>query len=227
MSSSNRMPPMLATPWALEELASTDMLALSLDALAHDRSFDHHGERHESYTHEPTSTGVDAATAAAANAYAQGVADGEAAARHHADTQLSLALRALAAAAESVRIHEARWTANAEENIAALAIVVARHLVQREVEADHAIVHDLVRRALLAFPIDQVVSVRLHPDDVAACGTASAPDKAGRVQDVRWIADPHIQRGGCLVEGRDRIVDGRIDTSLERAYRTIGQVEAS
>ena len=33
-------------------------------------------------------------------------------------------------------------------------------------------------------------------------------------------------RGGCLVEGRERIIDGRVDTSLERAYRSIGQVQA-
>jgi flagellar biosynthesis/type III secretory pathway protein FliH len=52
------------------------------------------------------------------------------------------------------------------------------------------------------------------------------PDSAGRMQDVRWVADPHIVRGGCLVEGRERIIDGRVDTSLERAYRSIGQVQA-
>jgi len=28
------------------------------------------------------------------------------------------------------------------------------------------------------------------------------------------------------VEGRERIIDGRVDTSLGRAYRAIGQVQA-
>ena len=58
----------------------------------------------------------------------------------------------------------------------------------------------------------------------AACDTVA--DGAGRVRDVRWVADAHIARGGCLVEGRERIIDGRVDTSLERAYRTMGQVQA-
>jgi flagellar biosynthesis/type III secretory pathway protein FliH len=28
-----------------------------------------------------------------------------------------------------------------------------------------------------------------------------------------------VERGGCVIEGRDRIVDGRVDTALERIYR--------
>ena len=125
-----------------------------------------------------------------------------------------------------MRGHEARWTSNAEENIAALAIVIARHLVQREVEVDPEIVRGLVLRALSQFPMDQVITVRLNPDDVASCGSTLKPDAAGRMRDVRWISDAHILRGGCLVEGRERIIDGRVDTSLERAYRTVGQVQA-
>ena len=123
-------------------------------------------------------------------------------------------------------MHATRWTANTEENIAALAIAVTRHIVEREVTVDHTIVRDLVQRALSQFPIDQTITVRLHPDDAATCSSAAVADATGRVKDVRWVADPSIIRGGCLVEGRERIIDGRIDTSLERAYRSIGQVQA-
>jgi flagellar biosynthesis/type III secretory pathway protein FliH len=161
-----------------------------------------------------------------ANAYARGRAEGAAAAQRDAESTLASAMAALTAAVETVRLHDAKWTSNAEENIAALATMVARHLVQREVVADATIVRDLVQRALSQFPIDQVISVRLHPDDVAVCGALIAPDAAGRTRDVRWISDAHILRGGCLVEGRERIIDGRVDTSLERAYRAIGQVQA-
>jgi hypothetical protein len=30
-----------------------------------------------------------------------------------------------------------------------------------------------------------------------------------------------------MVEGRERVVDGRVDTALERAYRRMAQVDAS
>jgi flagellar biosynthesis/type III secretory pathway protein FliH len=161
-----------------------------------------------------------------ADAYERGYRDAERAAQDAAETQLSATLDALREAIASVQLHAARWTSNTEENVAAIAVSVARHIVEREVAADHTIVSDLVQRALSQFPLDQTITVRLHPDDAATCGSASIADGSGRVQDVRFVADPHIARGGCLVEGRERIIDGRVDTSLERAYRSIGQVQA-
>jgi flagellar biosynthesis/type III secretory pathway protein FliH len=35
------------------------------------------------------------------------------------------------------------------------------------------------------------------------------------------MADSRIQPGGCVVEGRERIIDGRVDTALERLYRQL------
>jgi flagellar biosynthesis/type III secretory pathway protein FliH len=60
--------------------------------------------------------------------------------------------------------------------------------------------------------------------------TANAISDAGAVtgnRDASWLADPRVSRGGCLIEGRDRIVDGRVDTALERAYRRMAQIDAS
>jgi flagellar biosynthesis/type III secretory pathway protein FliH len=48
----------------------------------------------------------------------------------------------------------------------------------------------------------------------------------GGARALRWIGDSNVERGGCLTEGRERIIDGRVDTALERAYRTIAQIQA-
>ena len=207
-------------PWALDELDMPDIFAMPVEPAHRDTV-----EVSNEATFDGSQFAIDRAQLEA-DAYARGRADGEATANLLAETMIASSVQALADAVESVRGHEARWTSNAEENIAALAIVVARHLVQREVEIDPEIVRGLVLRALSQFPMDQVVTVRLNPDDVASCGSTLKPDAAGRMRDVRWISDAHIQRGGCLVEGRERIIDGRVDTSLERAYRTVGQVQA-
>ena len=58
-----------------------------------------------------------------------------------------------------------------------------------------------------------------------AIAKESAPITGSR--DASWLADPRLARGGCLVEGRDRIVDGRVDTALERAYQRMAQIDAS
>jgi flagellar assembly protein FliH len=204
-----------AMTWALDEFAMPDVFpvtALTLDEgaepdLSHERAA---AER----------------SRLEADAYARGRADGERAARERLDANVAKAVEALNAACAAVQLHEARWVANAEENIAALSVAVARHIVQREVSTDPATIRALVTRALVELPVDSTIVVRLHPEDIAACGSLAAPDASGRTADVRWTADPHIVRGGCLIEGRERIIDGRIDTSLIRAYRAIGNMQA-
>ncbi len=47
----------------------------------------------------------------------------------------------------------------------------------------------------------------------------SATQRASRP--LRWMADERVERGGCLIEGRERIVDGRVDMALERIYRAL------
>ena len=217
------MPPLHATAWALDELEMPDIFSsLSADSRALARVAD--GEPAPAMDERAR----DAAerTRVEAECYANGYRDAERAMADVGVDERASVLSALADAIASVQLHAARWTANAEENIAALAVAVARHIVEREVTIDPSIVRDLVQRALMQFPIDQQIIVRLHPQDAASCSGIGTENNHAATHEVRVVADPHIVRGGCLVEGRERIIDGRVDTSLERAYRSIGQVQA-
>jgi len=216
MSSSEPKTRMSALPWALDEFASTDIFPRS-DALG--------AEPANASRAGDSSTPNSERARIEANAYARGIADGERIARDDVEPRVASLLAALAQAVESIRMHEARWLANADENVAAIAVSVARHILQREVATDMSTVNALVQRALAVFPLGQTITVRLSPED-HACGIDLLKGLADGKQDVRWIADPHITRGGCLVEGRERIIDGRVDTALERLYRSIGQVQA-
>ncbi|MEP6781931.1 MAG: FliH/SctL family protein [Gemmatimonadaceae bacterium] len=160
-----------------------------------------------------------------ATAYAHGRADGEKIVRAEFGLRLDSAATALAAAVNMVSLHQARWIANAEENLSVLAVAIARNIIGREVETDATVVSGLVQRALAQFPLDQQIMVRLHPDDVDVC-EMQLTNNGSRTHDIRWTADALVQRGGCMVEGRERIIDGRVDTALERMYRTIGNVQA-
>lgn len=160
-----------------------------------------------------------------ATAYAHGRADGEKIVRAEFGTRLDSAAAALAAAVNLVSLHQTRWIANAEENLSVLAVAIARNIIAREVETDATVVSGLVQRALAQFPLDQQILVRLHPDDVDVC-EMQLTTNGSRTHDIRWTADALVQRGGCMVEGRERIIDGRVDTALERVYRTIGNVQA-
>jgi flagellar assembly protein FliH len=214
---------MHATPWSLDEFATEVYFGGAPDPAPAEQ--------------ETPAVSADAVAAAyelrleaerariEADAYARGRADGEAAARAMLDQTLAHALQAIGSAAESLQRHESRWLANAEENIAATAVVVARHVLQREIHADPTFVTALVTAVVEQYPVDQEVTVRLHPDDLGACRSALQQD-GGSWRTLRWIGDATIQRGGCLTEGRERIIDGRVDTALERAYRALAGVQA-
>ncbi len=208
---------MHATPWALDELSMPEEFFESAAESTH-VSGEHEIDVHAHYASELAR--VEAA------AFARGRAEGVRDTRAVVDAELSKAVAAVHEVASMVQLHESRWIGNAEENIAALAVAVARHIVQHEVTVDAGSIRGLVTRALVQLPVDQPIVARLNPEDIAACSTLISADASGRTPDIRWVADPHIMRGGCLVEGRERIIDGRIDTSLERAYRSIGNLQA-
>ena len=211
------------TKWALDELEMPDIFEapLSREVAA---SSDAGAARASS---EQTITSLQELARIEAAAYAHGRADGEKMAWAELRPRIESIADALALALEDVRVHQARWTANAEENLAVLAVAVARQLIAREVETDATIVSGLVQRALSQFPLDHPVTVRLHPDDADSCTELLQLREGNKFHEIRWTADPQVQHGGCMVEGRERIIDGRVDTALERIYQSIGNVQAS
>ncbi len=150
--------------------------------------------------------------------YERGVAEGETRAR----VPLEEALRVVNAALDEIRDRHERWRTDLADNLHVLALAVARHIVDRELAADPEIFADLVRTALAAFPLDHSVRIRLHPRDLALIsavsdGESDGPHVTGG-REARWIPDPSLAPGGCVVEGPDRILDGRVDACLERAF---------
>jgi flagellar biosynthesis/type III secretory pathway protein FliH len=158
---------------------------------------------------------------ARAEAFERGRAEGERAEAARLRQALALATEAL----EAVRESEERWVGAIEENIAALAVAVARHIVDRELGTEAEVTRTMVRRALDTFPIDQPVRIRVNPQDLAVISafpeTGSTGMAGAIVREAHWMGDARVMPGGCVVEGRERIVDGRVDTALERVYRRL------
>ncbi len=157
------------------------------------------------------------------DAYTLGFEEGRHEGEEAEHARLRHTLRAAEDALNVIRVNEERWSGSIEENIAALAVAVARHVIDRELASDETIVSKLVRRALSEFPIDQAVRIRINPNDLALIETHGLLEQAdtGPQHEKHWIPDHRIATGGCVVEGRERIVDGRTDTALERVYRRI------
>lgn len=233
MSSSDAVTP---APWALDELDMSDVF-MPIAGFGEPLPAPDESSATPSADAEAAEDEVDARVAARlaalrpsieAEAFTRGHAAGVQAAGAAAHEQVARIAQALGDAMQAVQTHEQRWLGNVEENLAAIAVTIARHLIHRELSVDPSVVTSLVTRAVKQFPLERTISVRLHPDDHAIVQEAleASTLELPTTRDVHWHADAHIVRGGCLVEGRERVLDGRIDTALERAYRTLGQVQA-
>lgn len=156
--------------------------------------------------------------------YEEGYQDGLAAGEGRAAEALAGAVRAARQAARQVQDEQERLAAELQDDILVLAIGVARHIVGRELRGDAETYADLVREALNAFPLDQQVKIRVHPADLSRISSISddgevIPIAGGR--DVQWLPDPQVLEGGCVVEGPERVLDGRLDHTLERIFRSL------
>ena len=164
-------------------------------------------------------------------AYLRGLAEGREQGEQAERARLRGAMMAAESALDDVRTAEARWLVNVEENLAAIAIGVAQQVILRDVTAAPEIVLEMVSRAVQEFGLDQALSIRVNPGDLESLLSVERADSddIGQItkgREVRWIHDARIEPGGCVVEGRERIVDGRVDTALERLYRRLTYTNA-
>jgi flagellar biosynthesis/type III secretory pathway protein FliH len=169
--------------------------------------------------------------AAVAAAYERGYEEGRLAGESAEAARLRGAFEALADGLTSVQEDGATWTSNLEENVAAVAVAVAHQILGREATTEPATVAQLVTRALAEFPIEQSLVVRLNPADLQAMisvvsGDPQASSAFGGRSDVQWVPDARLAPGGCMIEGRDRVIDGRVDSALERMYRRLSYTGA-
>ncbi|MEO8449500.1 MAG: FliH/SctL family protein [Gemmatimonadota bacterium] len=160
-----------------------------------------------------------------ADAYDRGVQEGFAQGVARAEEQLRPAHETLAALLRALERERLVFTQTLERNLNAMAITIAHHLFQAEVEIDPSRIHELVRRAIALVPTESRFELRCHPADVEVLSTGpSLVEADGRRLRIHWIADPTFERGSFILESPERLVDGRADVALRTLYERLGNV---
>jgi flagellar assembly protein FliH len=132
--------------------------------------------------------------------------------------EFGAALTALQAAARELESAREREKEVAVEEIVHLAVAVAGKIVDREVRRDDEYVVRLVKRCLRRIPFPAPLRIRLHPEDVAAVSAARdllAAD--GSAHRFTFEGDRRVERGSCVVDTPDFVVDGRARVQLATA----------
>jgi flagellar assembly protein FliH len=148
-----------------------------------------------------------------------GRAAGLAAAQKEMDERLrklDATAAALDAALGSLDRPLARVGDDMHEQVARLAMAIARALIRRELRIDPAQVIGLVRETVGLLPGSvRGVQVLLHPEDAALV----REKLAGPGPDVAWtiVEDPILSRGDCRVQTDHAQIDARIESRLHEA----------
>jgi len=143
--------------------------------------------------------------------FARGYQDGLEAAR--AETAASLA--ALAALTESVRAPLAHADAALDDELARLALAVARAVLGREAATDPESVAAVLREARAALgEVRGRLRIHLNPAQAPHVRRAFAGDAALAAADV--VEDPAVACGGCTLACESSFVDATLEARIAR-----------
>lgn len=122
--------------------------------------------------------------------------------------------RAIVARLESLLQSAARplasLDATTEQELARLAVVIARRVLAHELATAPELIVQAVQQAVRALPAATgELRVRVHPDDLALL-------REHAVVEAHWqlLPDPALARGDCLLESERSRLDARVDTRL-------------
>ncbi len=111
-----------------------------------------------------------------------------------------------------------------EEELMALVKAVAQQLIRREINMDSTHIVGVIREGLAALPASaEEVIVHLHPEDanvVRECLQAEDADQGWHIE-----TDPLIERGGCHINTKNSVIDGRLETRLGHVIATMFEDE--
>jgi flagellar assembly protein FliH len=185
----------------------------------HDREMP--AERRLSAVREPE---VDRA-AIERDAFAKGYAQGERAGAEAAATRGEAMVRRLAQTIEELGALRTDMMHKSERQLVQLAIAIAGRVIQREITMDRELLVAMARVALDRLGDVSTATIRLHPEDFAA--TTAARNGVLSTELVRVVADPIVNRGGCLVESDFGLIDLSVSAQVgEIAHALLGADDA-
>ncbi len=100
-----------------------------------------------------------------------------------------------------------------EQELATLAIAIAKQLIRRELRTERGQVIAVVREALAMLPVGtRDVCVHMHPNDARLVRELLVPP--GEQPSWRLVEDPTLSRGGCHVSSESSQIDARLETRI-------------
>jgi flagellar biosynthesis/type III secretory pathway protein FliH len=104
-----------------------------------------------------------------------------------------------------------------------MALIIARRVLERELETGTAPLFALVQSAVRRLGEARKIVVRLCPSDAAAVEAAgeAGPLTGLAIARVEVLQDSSLSPGDCIVDGEHGTVDGRLQSRLDEVRRIV------
>jgi flagellar assembly protein FliH len=146
-----------------------------------------------------------------------GYREGEAAGRAQANAQVQQLLEKLARSIQEIAEARPKLRAQAESDLLALSLAIARKILHRELSTDPDSIAGLIKVCLDKVRLQEITRIRLHPQHHAAVQQLLARTSNG-VQ-MELLPDPTLQLGGVIIETTRGEFDASVDVQLKEIER--------
>jgi len=150
-------------------------------------------------------------------AHQQGYEEGQAAGRQDLAGQLEAMQAKLARTIEEITGLRPRYRHEAEQDVVALALAVARRILHRELTVSPDALLGLVKAALAKMDAREVNHVRVSRQDAPM--VLGFFEKMGAPHRIEVIADPGLAPGSVVLESDRGLLDASVDTQLDEIER--------
>ena len=149
--------------------------------------------------------------AAEQEAYERGYAEG-----HHEATDASAAKVAatigrLSSAIQEISNLRTWFLKQSERDLVRLALEIAKRILQREASIDPGLLLEIAKGAVGKVAAARLVTIEMHPHDLAAATAGVAPAVDGPID---LVANPRLTPGTCIVQSAAGAVDVSIDAQI-------------
>ncbi len=151
------------------------------------------------------------------SSHQQGFQEGQAAARREAAAQIEAMTLQVARTVEELGGLRQRFRHEAEEDVIALAIAIARRILHRELTVAPEALLGLLKAALEKIELREVHRVRVSRADAPM--VAQHLEKMGLPRPIEVIADPGLPRGSAILVSSRGALDASVETQLAEIER--------
>ena len=151
-------------------------------------------------------------------AYQSGFLAGEQKGREEGIEHIRPAMELLQDWAQIIKSEKEELVRRYEKDVVELAFQISEKILAREIQTQPEAIIDSVRAGLRKIVNAEEITLRVNPEDMKVLESVQdeLSKDLSKGHPLRLQSDPSVNRGGCVFETENGILDGQLDSQLNR-----------